>query len=318
MGTGEPDKASPRSAFNADGCLPMAQVSNSCCNSAVSGPRFDGKQCCYSFCSVSCCGRPFLVQGTPRVAPVRRGVDWLGPGAPTVHDTSAMDSFTAGALAGAWLADAQLEHASVAAFGRFMLQLLALGAPSSFVRDAACAAQDEVAHAEMCFALAARFAGQPQEPMPLNLSGALAARTLAEVAHEVVLEGWVGETVAAFIAGRQLEGATDPQVRRALERVFVDEARHSELGWRFVRWALDVGGEVVRVSVQRAFAAALEPSEQPPRPPLEESLANTSIWRAFGRLGEGELLQAMHAAKTQVIAPCARALRACGEPPFME
>ena len=308
VGTGEPDKPSPRSAFDANGCLPMAEVSNSCCNPAVSGPRFDGKQCCYSFCTASCCGRPFLVEGRPRVAPVRLGVDWLSPDGASVHDDSMLDEPTARALADAWLADAQMEHASVAAFGRFMLQLLALGAPASFVRDAARAAQDEVTHAELCFALVSRLGGIAREPMPLNLDGAMAARTLAEVTYEVVLEGCVGETIAAFIAGRQLEGATDPQVRVALERIFVDEARHSELGWRFVRWALDVGGEEVHLSAQRAFSAALVSPPEHPVSPSARSLAQASMWRTFGRLAEGELRHAVHTAKTEIIAPCARAL----------
>jgi hypothetical protein len=47
-----------------------------------------------------------------------------------------------------------MEHASVAAFARFTLDLLALGAPADLVQSAQQALGDEIAHAELCFGLA--------------------------------------------------------------------------------------------------------------------------------------------------------------------
>ena len=47
------------------------------------------------------------------------------------------------AIAQHWTRAAQMEHASVAAFSRFSLQLLAVGAPPSLLEDAHRAALDE-------------------------------------------------------------------------------------------------------------------------------------------------------------------------------
>ncbi len=59
------------------------------------------------------------------------------------------------ALGAAWLRNALMEHASVAALARFTLELLAVGAPADLIRDSNAAASDETRHAELCFALAA-------------------------------------------------------------------------------------------------------------------------------------------------------------------
>lgn len=70
------------------------------------------------------------------------------------------------------LADAQLEHASVAAFSSFSLSLLALGAPSRLLRSCAMATLDEIRHAELCFALASEYLGRALAPAPLDTTGA--------------------------------------------------------------------------------------------------------------------------------------------------
>ena len=58
------------------------------------------------------------------------------------------------AVVKAWTTAARAEHASVASFARFTLQLLHLGAPADLVADAQQAALDEVRHARLCFGVA--------------------------------------------------------------------------------------------------------------------------------------------------------------------
>lgn len=41
--------------FDPDGCLPPSVVRDTCCNVAMSGPRFQAGVCCYTFCTGSCC-----------------------------------------------------------------------------------------------------------------------------------------------------------------------------------------------------------------------------------------------------------------------
>lgn len=269
-------------------CPPFTGITNGCCNPAISGPTIENGQCCYLFCEGACCGRPFVVDGVPVVAAPAERADWHGDIADAAPDS---------ALADAWLRDALMEHASIASFARFTLDLLALGAPAELVADAQRAALDEVEHARLCFALAARHGGAELGPGPLPVAFAPRA-SLAEAAVAATLEGCIGETTAALVAARQLAVARDAATRAALARIAGDEARHAELAWRFVAWAVATGGGAVRDAVTRAFAMRM-PDDAPAAAPANH---------AFGRLGPEELRDAARDARRDVIDPCAAAL----------
>src|SRR5262245_889099 len=148
-------------------CPEAPLVHNDCCIPAIAGPFEQGDLCCYWFCEGACCGRPYLVDGAPRVASAARRADWLSPieaaGADFVRDfeeadpsaldvarrEQPVDPTTRAALAAAWLRDAQMEHASIASFARFTLELLAVGAPAELVADSQRASLDEIEHARM-------------------------------------------------------------------------------------------------------------------------------------------------------------------------
>lgn len=156
-----------------------------------------------------------------------------------------------------WARIAQLEHASIASFARFTMQLLAVGAPPQLVEASLRAGLDEVAHARATFGLASRYAGAPVGPGPLPLEGpVLGALDLASLATATVAEGCVNETIGALEAAEAAGRCEDPEVRAVLERIAEEEARHGELAWAFVRWSLGVGGEPTLRAVRRAFARA--------------------------------------------------------------
>jgi hypothetical protein len=154
-----------------------------------------------------------------------------------------------------WLNDARFEHASIASFARFCLDLLAFGAPPELVERAQRAMGDELAHARACFALASAYAGRALGPGRLELAGVEPSHSLAEAAASAVREGCVNETVAALTARQQADVTRDPVVRAVLERIASDEADHAELAFRFVAWALQTGDGAVHYAVQSAFRA---------------------------------------------------------------
>jgi hypothetical protein len=262
-------------------------------------------RCCYMVTSGGCCGRPLLVGDRPLAAHLRTRSDWAGVLAPVA---AVLDPRTRAELARAWLADARMEHASIASFARFTLQALSLGAPADLIADTQRAALDEVEHARACFALASRYAGQPIGPGEFPMDGVLAAGTLAEAAAATVREGCVAETIAALQAQTQLAWATDAQARAALVRIAADEARHAELAWRFVRWAVDAGGAPVRSAAADAFAQALDRVHAEPLRSLYE--VSLGAWHDHGRLTPVEERSAWLAAVRDVIEPCARDLLA--------
>ena len=293
IGGDEPFDAGP-APFDRNGCLPRDVVQNGCCIRAFSGPRFQGGVCCYTFCTGGCCGRPLVVDGVARMATVVERADWSG----SVDADAALPPRVRSLLADLWCADARMEHASVASFARFALELLAVGAPPDLVLGAHRAAQDEVLHAKDCFALASRFAGKPLGPGPLDVSGCIPESNLAGIVLRAVIEGCVGETVAAVVATEQLAHATDPQSKRALERIATDEAEHSLLAWRFVAWALAGGDPSVKSAAARGLRAALEGFPELPR----------DGFSAYGRLAPRDHLRAVERARREIVAPAAEAL----------
>lgn len=204
-------------------------------------------------------GRPYVVDGTPRLADTAAGAAWAPSfdGAPSV-DVAALDPATRRAAGARWLAIGRAEHASVASFARVVLDLLALGAPPTLVRDALAAAQDEIAHAELAFGLAAAFAGAPRSPGPLPAPGPGAA-DLAAFAVATAREGCVAETLSALRMAEARDAEADPAVRAVLARIVDDETRHAALAWRTVRWAIAAGGAPVRDAVAEALAAPADP-----------------------------------------------------------
>jgi hypothetical protein len=249
-------------------------------------------------------GRPFLVDGRARVAPLkRRSSGWSAALHPR---TGKLSSEARRRLADAWAADAQLEHASVASFARLSLELLAFGAPAELIELSHRAALDEVRHSQLCFALASAYAGTELAPSALPVGPHVAlARDLSSLVASAVLEGCVGETLAAIQASEQRDRSSDPAVKRALSTISEDEARHAELSWRIVAWAIKVGGSEVLRAAARAFAEAFA------APRLGGAMAAGEADPAeiaHGRLPECELRAALAAALRDVVEPAARAL----------
>ncbi len=204
-------------------------------------------------CSDLQCGRPFLVLTSPRVAPVVATHAWKDHVAP---DVTRLTSAERAALAAHWTKLGQMEHASIAAFARFQLQLLALGAPPELVRACNQALVDETAHTQLCFGLASAYAGRDIGPGPLDVSHSLDVSSLADIVDLVIAEGCFGETSAALEALEAADQASDPVIRDVYARIAQDEQRHAELAFHFVRWALQRGDQEVLERVQSALPRA--------------------------------------------------------------
>ena len=189
-------------------------------------------------CQSAACGRPFLVAGSPRRSAACTNAAWRDRTLTSCPTPSVLDDAVRAVVSDHFLAAALMEHASIAAFARFSLQLLALGAPPDLVAASAQAMADETRHAELCFELASRYAGRDYGPGPLALDGAFEAVDLASVVELVFAEGCVGETAAALEATWAAEAATEPLVREVLAQIAADEERHAALAFRFVSWAL--------------------------------------------------------------------------------
>jgi hypothetical protein len=293
--------------WDANGCLPAENVQDGCCNKAVSGPIKSGSTCCYVHCTGGCCGRPFVVEGEARVARVVDRDDWLAKNGGPAHRVAveALSADVRARIGTAWANDAAMEHASVAAFARFTLELLTVGAPPEILLDAQDATRDEIEHARACFTMASRYLGRPVGPDALDTSGTGGLRSLAEIAAATVKEGCIGETLSAALAEERARGSAHPYTRSVLDRIADDEARHAELAWRFVGWAIATGGETVRGAVARAI------DETFARPPVAFDAAvavvDDATVRAHGLLDERTARETVARTLREIVAPCAAA-----------
>ncbi len=284
-----------------DGCPAPAAIEY-CCQDLVGPGTVQGGSCCYWDCTSCICGRPLTIAGAARSAATSERGDWqadFGVIASTAH---------AAALAAAWRADALDEHASVASFQRFGLELLACGAPPELVAAASHATIDEIAHARLCFGIAMLLDGRSVGPGALDCTGLQIRGDLAVAAVAAVREGCVGETLAAAQVGAAARLVQNAKVAEALARIAEDEARHAELAWQFVAWACEEGGETVRAAVAAAFAEAL--AAQPSVDAREAELRGVpdAIRAAWGRLPQGEARRLSRAVLAEVVAPCAARL----------
>lgn len=219
------------------------------------------RDCTYEYTCRVCCGygRPFLDEtGAPALAGTAPGTAWAREaGAP---DVAALDPSERQAVGEYWLQNARAEHSSVAGFNRFVLDLLSHGGPPELVARAQAAASQELQHALDCFRLASAYLGRPVGPGPLDMGGhAVIAKSVAELAAWTARDGAVGETLAAYLAGRALADTTDLAVRAVLERIVRDETEHAELAWATIQWAVETGGPEVREAVRAVFANLGEP-----------------------------------------------------------
>jgi hypothetical protein len=238
-------------------------------------------------CSNVACGRPFVVDCAAVTAPASERVDWT-----TLISAGEAPAALREPLARYWAQIARCEHASIASFARFILQLLAVGAPPQLVLAAQQALADEVEHARLAFALASRHAGRGVGPGPLPGTDVAGPTTLDGVLEAVIHEACVGETLSALEAREAAERAQDPALRRVLTKIADDEQRHAELGWRVVQWALATADAPTRARAQAAFTAAISAahatadllSQQPGAPELRphgvvDDPLRAAVWR---------------------------------------
>ncbi len=186
-------------------------------------------------------------------------------------------------LTAAWERRAQAEWASVPAFLQLADQLRVAGAPRRLVDRALAAAEDEHRHAVATARASMAYGGAPVRlgrVTPHTRPHAEGRDARIRLAVESWVDGCLGEGKAAAAVAREAELASIPQLAAMQRTIARDEARHAELAWDVMRWAVETGGDDVR----HALAAARDAS------PTEgtSGLAGEVDLRSQGLLSEAE------------------------------
>jgi hypothetical protein len=231
-------------------------------------------------------GRPFLVDGHVRTATAAHFVSraWLLDGlTPDLDAVSESERSARSARSARWVEIGLMEHASIAAFARSAMQLMSVGAPADLISATTQAMMDETKHARWAFSLASVYAGHVIAPGPISIDQALENNDLESLFVTTILEGCIGETVAAVDAREDAARATDPCEREVLLQIAEDETQHAILAWKTVQWMLGV-----RPALHNIFWSCL---------------------RATAATGDGSGDGSLRAAVLNaVIAPCAQAV----------
>lgn len=253
---------------------------------------------------IDLCGRPFLVEGAARVAPLVARGDWASAHAPSLLD---LDPALRTELAARWEHVGQMEHASIAAFARFAMQLLGLGAPSRLVERATAAMVDETRHALQAFALASAYRGSAVGPGPLDCGGGRARETAATIIATLLDEGCIGETLAAVEAAEGAASSRDAVVRGVLAGIARDESAHAALAWETLQWALAAFPETEAIVDARLADLALELASGPCH---GARAAQDDPRLAYGILGDASRRELRRDVLLALVVPTLRRLRA--------
>jgi hypothetical protein len=263
-------------------------------------------------------GRPLLVEGATRTASPTTTRGWQSDGrgpagarlAPL--DLSGIDVSSLAAdererLARHFLDAAALEHASVASFARFTLELLALGAPRDLIVASHLAGLDEIEHATMAFEVASIVAGRDYGPGRLDVGGVAPRTSTDEIVRALVEEACVGETLGVVDAELAASDACGTALEGYFSRIAEDEARHAELAFRALGWILGASseGEALRAAARDAFERCLARLEVP-LPDRDDRLA------PHGVSSSRRVAQARRDAARTVLRPLAVALLTSG------
>lgn len=204
-------------------------------------------------------GRPYTTSKGVLVAPASCESDggWAARQAAThTVDPDGWSYETAQAVAESWLRHGQEEHASIASFARFTLELLRFGAPPDLLLSTQAAAAEEVRHAQRSFGLAVQFgAGLEVQhaqqvsvgDFPLNTANIELSESLEALVKRTLKEGCSGESAAVtrLALARRIVSEGSP-ARPVIEELLADEARHAALAWATVRWAVRKGAQLPR------------------------------------------------------------------------
>lgn len=272
---------------------PVYDVPNNIC-----GPYEVDGMCCSlaeisNFCGTD--GRPFVVAGELRQADLLARAALAG-GKPLPERVRLR-------LLEHWTAIARAEHASIASFAQFGARLLALGAPSSLIREALAAAADEARHAELALARASELAGVALEFGPLDTRGAgRASERFEDTVLACVREGCIGETLAAVELAAAALACDDVELAASLRAIADDELRHAALAWRFVAWALDR-----EPGLAPAIAAVFDSLALPDSTPERFDSADRERLLAHGCLPADQRRRVQNDGIRALLRPCAAA-----------
>ncbi len=203
---------------------------------------------------------PWWLSGTPLEAEHHRLMRRRSVPIPWAASTA--DQLTAAErkrLAGTWMRRSEAEYLAVSTFSVLAIDLTAARAPADVLSLCLRAGIDEIRHAEMCLRMAQIYSGTkhlpvvkmsslPDDPKRPKLHQALA---------NTMLVSCVSETYATTVLSATRDLTMDPTAQAVLTSIYSDEVAHARLGWSYLRYAIEIGGQGVVEAAAEMLPRAL-------------------------------------------------------------
>ena len=130
-------------------------------------------------------------------------------------------------LAQRWTENALAEHASIASFSKFMLDLMSLGAHAELLEKTNQSLLEEIEHARASFAIASQLHGHCVGAGPLPVHSVTVDGDVVRIASELFEEACVGETLSAACVFEAASQCKDVVLASVLEQIAEDEMGHA-------------------------------------------------------------------------------------------
>jgi hypothetical protein len=150
-------------------------------------------------------------------------------------------------LAETWRRRAAAEYLAITTFAVLAIDLVAAGAPADVVSHCVRSQLDEIRHAEMAIRMHEIYSGRRIQPPAgmSNLPDDRKAPKLHQAAANTLLVSCVSETYATTVLTATRDITTDPVALAVLTSIYSDEVMHARMGWSYLRYAIEQGGQGV-------------------------------------------------------------------------
>jgi hypothetical protein len=148
-------------------------------------------------------------------------------------------------LAETWTRRSAAEYLAVSTFAVLAIDLVAAGAPADVLSLCMRAGIDEVRHAELCLRMIEIYGGKRVMPPPgmSSLPDDPERPKLHQALANTMLVSCVSETYATTVLTATRDLTTDPVAHAVLTSIYSDEVMHARLGWSYLRYGLERGGQ---------------------------------------------------------------------------
>jgi hypothetical protein len=162
-------------------------------------------------------------------------------------------------LAATWMRRSEAEYLAVSTFSVLAIDLVAAMAPADVLSLCLRAGIDEIRHAELCVRMAQIYSGEQQLPPPgmSSLPDDPARPKLHQALANTMLVSCVSETYATTVLSATRDLTIDPTAQAVLTSIYSDEVMHARLGWSYLRYAIEVGGQGVIDAAAQMLPRAL-------------------------------------------------------------